>query len=486
MIGDQGTVPGKRGLMKRKISAFHLAILKKELLYLEEMGELSPNQAEKLLQHYEIADRQVGEKPGQYNLNFIQVISIIGAILVGLGVLSFVASNWSAMSYMERFILLLVTLILSYIAAWWMEVRKPNTSKALYYIGGFIYGAEIFYIGQMFHLGGEVGNALMAWAIGVLPLAIYRKDNILYGAAYGLFYLSIELTFMLPDDLTPSNWMFLILPLLFVANRYMNVFKSFLLIANFFLLYQFIEMRFMFGHEDLWFWIIPILIGLFALNKYVYPKERYLVIANFILLYQFAELNLFLRAIDDLYFLLGFGLVTAFLIYLGHKWMKRAVELFAANVVLSIQFLLLILYHLDVEVLFMYFFIVFIVGIVFTHFKIQGYEAVMKLMGNIFQLVSGLLLTFPLTYEKLTDAPIWMFFGLGYMIYGMFLVYSNKLFGVIIVSVLIFRFYVDLSLVFMNKSIAFLIGGLLLIGLGYWFEKTRRGEGKNEPKTKTK
>lgn len=473
--------------MKRKVNSFQYNFLKKELYYLEEAGELVPNQAEKLLQHYELIDKKLDRSQKTSNpLNFIQIISIIGAVLVGLGVLSFVASNWSSMSNMGKFSLLLAALLLFYLSAWWLEERKPNTSKALYYIGAFTYGAEIFYIGQMFHLGGEMGTALMAWSAGILTLAIYRKDHILYGVAYGLFYLSIELTFMLRDNGIPSLWMVAIIPLIFVVLRYMKVYKSYLLIATFFLLYQFIEMRFMFGDEDLWFWNIPILVSLFALNKYVFPKEKYLQIANFVLVYQFAELTLFIKAIDNVYFVFGFGVLTALLSFVGHKWMNKSVVLFVANVILSIQFLLLILYHLDVEVPFMYFLVIFIIGSIFVHFRLKDYEDAMMWLGYILQLGSGLVLTFPFAYENWTAITIWAFVGLVYMIYGMYMVYQNKLFGVIIVSVLIFRFYVDLSLVFMNKSIAFLVGGLLLLGLGFWFEKTRRGEGENDPKTKTK
>jgi uncharacterized membrane protein len=475
-----------RGLMKRKIYSYQYAMLKKELLYLEEIGELQPNQADRLLQQYEIIDHSAKRNTKNLSLNFIQIISIIGAVLIGLGVLSFVASNWSEMSNMEKFALLLFTLVVSYAAAWWMEVRKPNTSRALYYIGAFIYGAEIFYIGQMFHLGGAIGNALMAWAIGILPLAVYRKDKTLYAVGYILFYLSVELTFMVPDNGQPSLWMLVILPLLFIGNRFIKVFQTYLLMANFFLLYQFIEMRFVFGHEDLWFWIIPILIGLFALSKYVFPNEKYLLIINFIVLYQFAELTLFLRGIDHVLYALGFGLLTVFLIIIGHNWMKKSIVLFVANVILSIQFIMLMIYHLDIKELFFYFLVTFVIGMIFTHFIIKGYKSVMQWMGHILQLISGIVLTLPFIYDNLTDGSIWLFFGLGYMIYGMYLVYKNKLFGVLIVSVLILRFYVDLSLVFMNKSIAFLIGGILLLGLGLWFERTRRGDGKNERKTKTK
>ncbi|MFD1737552.1 DUF2157 domain-containing protein [Bacillus salitolerans] len=472
--------------MKREVTTFQYNILKRELLYLEEIGELSPNQAESFLQHYFINDHQSRPQKQSVRLNFIQIITMIGSILIGLGVLSFVASNWSAMSTMEKFSLLLVTLFIAYAAAWLLEEKKPVTSRALYYIGAFMYGAEIFYIGQMFHLGGNIGTAFMAWAIGIIPLAFYLKDKVLYGAGYGLFYLSIQLNFMTPASGDPSLWMLIILPLLFVAVRYTGDFSQYLIIANFFLLYQFVELKVMIDDTFHWFWIPPILLGLFALSKFVFPKEPYLVVVNFFLLYQFAEFTLFLNGIDNVYFALLFGTLTVFLIIIGHKFMKKSVILFIINVILSIQFIFLILIHLNIDVLFFYFFISFLVGIVFTHFTIEGYKEAMKWIGYLFQLVSGIVLTIPIVYDGLPEGPVWMFFGLAYIVYGVYLVYKNKLFGVLIVSILIFRFYVDLSLVFMNKSIAFLIGGILLLCLGFWFEKTRRGDGKYEQKKSTK
>ncbi|TXC85839.1 DUF2157 domain-containing protein [Metabacillus litoralis] len=475
--------------MKRKISSLQYEILKKELRYLEEIGKLPEKTSEELLQEYEIINNEPVAKSTSrktVSLNSIQIISIIGAVLIGLGVLSFVASNWSAMTSIEKFVLLLVTLISSYLLAWGTEEKKPNTSKALYYIGAFIYGAEIFYIGQMFHLGGDIGTAFLAWSLGLLPLAFYRKDHILFAVAFGLFYLAIELIFMIPSNGEPSLWLIVILPLLFIGIRFITVFQRALLIANFALLYQFIELRFMVNSELHMGWIILLLASTFALNKIVFPKEKYLIVVNFLLLYQFIELILFVKAIDHITYLIVFGLLTVILLVIGHIFMNKSIVLFPINVIIGIQFLCLILYHFDVEQLFVYFFVIFAIGIVFTHYRIKEYDDVMKWMGLIFQLVTGLMLTFPFSYGPLDITRIWIFFGLAYIVYGMFLVYQNKVFGVLLVSLLIFRFYVDLSLVFMNKSIAFFIGGLLLLGLGYWFEKTRRGDGKGESQKKTK
>lgn len=474
--------------MKRKISYFQYGILKNELKYLEDVGGLKPNQSDELLSYYEVSEmnhkansNHRSEK--KFSLNFISIISLIGAILIGLSILSFVASNWSAISDFGKFALLLSSLVASYIFAWLMEEKSPLTSKALYYIGVFAFGTEIFYIGQLFHIGGDIGTAFLAWSIGILPLTFYKNDKIIYAIAYGLFYLSIELKFMLIDGGNPSLWMIVILPLLFIAVHYVTLFKKYLLIANFVLLYQFIEMTLMIDSGDLWVLALPVIIGLFALNHYVYPQEKYLLIANFVLLYQFVEFNLWLKAVDS-------GLYVFFIIpaliglfFIGHKWMNKSVILFTANVIVSLQTIALILAHLGVESEFVYLALFFIIGLIFTHFHLPDYEIVMKWIGYAVQFIAGLGLTVPFIYGEET-VVLYFLFGFMYMIYGFFLVYKNQLFGVLLVSVLIFRFYVDLSLVFLNKSIAFFIGGILLLGLAYWFEKTRRGEKKREKNAK--
>jgi 4-amino-4-deoxy-L-arabinose transferase-like glycosyltransferase len=67
-------------------------------------------------------------------------------------------------------------------------------------------------------------------------------------------------------------------------------------------------------------------------------------------------------------------------------------------------------------------------------------------------------------------------FSILYVVYALTLVKKNSLYGVAIVCIFILRSYVDLSLGFMDKSIAFIVGGILLLALGLWFEKTRRKE----------
>ncbi|MDZ5472457.1 DUF2157 domain-containing protein [Bacillus sp. 31A1R] len=423
--------------MKRVVSIFQYELLRKEFQYLEDIGELAPQQAKHLLSFYEVPSQK--KEP----LNFIKVLSMIGALLIGLGVLSFVASNWAGLSDLTKFSVLLLSLILGYFVAWLTEYRKPILSKSLYYISVFVYGAEIFYIGQLFHLGGKLENAFLAWAIGVFPLAIYLKDKFLYGLSFVLIYLVIELKFMfVGDQLNPSTFMLIILPLLFAV----------------------------------WY---------FLFNKY-----RLLLVANLVLLYQFIQMKFAIQPLEQNDFPMVFTILLPLLFAIGHKFFNKSNAIFVVNSLLFLQWIAMTFYYFEVERVAVLFVIFLLVGITITHVQLPSYKHTMKNLGIIISFISGLILTARDLWMEGMDMspnsftfPWWIVFGIGYMIYGLFLVYRQQLIGVVIVSVLIFRFYIDVSLVFLNKSIAFLIGGIILLGLGFWFEKTRRGERRNEQKS---
>lgn len=419
--------------MKKKLP-FHLYdFLRRELQELEQKGQLLPNQATSLLDNYESVGLVTAEKR---KMPFFQLLSIIGAVLIGLGFLSFVASNWSGWSDMTKFSILLFALIFTYVIARLLEEKKPALSKSLYYIGVFAYGAEIFYIGQLFHLGGSVENAFLAWALGALPLAYYLNDRKLYYFSFALIYLSIEMKYMLIDG-PPSQWMLVILP------------------------------------------------ALFAVGYYVFKKFSILIIVNFLLLYQFIVTSYVFYPFAEKQFPLVLTLLLPLLFYVGHRVMNRSVPLFVGNVLLVFQWLILTLYYFEADKVVYFVLPIFLIGLFMAHRPFITYKDVMKRMGVLVHFFTGVMLTFSWVWEEYTNLystadtflfPFWLLFGIAYMVYGFFLAYKGELVGVIIVSFLIFRFYVDVSLVFMDKSIAFFIGGILLLVLGYWFEKTRRGE----------
>ncbi|MFC7440485.1 DUF2157 domain-containing protein [Laceyella putida] len=152
---------------KRSISSSAFEWLRQELSYFEQEGLVDAERVHRMLSVYEVRVR----------FNFIRVLLVIGALLVGAGVLSFIAGNWSDLSKTMKFLLILFGLVGAYAAGWRMEPSYPKTSKSLYYIGLAIYGAGIFLIGQMFHFSSSYQNAFLAWTIGAIPLVLYLKDR---------------------------------------------------------------------------------------------------------------------------------------------------------------------------------------------------------------------------------------------------------------------------------------------------------------------
>ncbi|WP_158553355.1 DUF2157 domain-containing protein [Peribacillus saganii] len=466
--------------MKRLVFLSQYEFLKREFDYLESIGRIAPHQSRELIECYEVKEIDSKQK-APIKLNFVQILLIIGAILIGLGILSFVASNWQGLHEFEKFSVLLLGLISAYAGAWLFEEKWPWLSKVLYYIGVFSYGGEIFFIGQMFHLGGEAGNALLAWALGTLPLAFYLKDKILYIFGFSLLYLGIEVKFFL--DESPSYLLLLLLPILFAAGHFLMNRNKILLYTNFFLLYQFIEAKYMFSSGGASYVMVMVIPLLFALWYYFLKKNIYVLIANFVLLYQFIEMKFAIGIVEGTEgeFPIVLTVLIPLLFIVGHKWMNKSIPLFAANFVLTLQWIILTMMYLDIGVLGYYLSLLFVIGIVISHIQHPDYRALMRTFGLAIQFSTGIILTFPYVWNDLvTDIPIWLIYGILYSVYILYLVYRQYLMGVIMFSVLILRFYVDISLVFMNKSIAFFIGGLLLIILGFWIEKTRRGEKKNE------
>lgn len=155
---------------KRSITKSQHQFLTEEFDFFVEQGLLPPNQKDSLLELYAV-------KGG---LSFVRIILLLGALLVGLGILSFIASNWQVMSKVSRFGLILISFVGFQLAGYKLTNLYPKLARSLTYISVFIYGAGIFLIGQMFNFGGHFTQAFLLWAVGILPLAFFTKDQIIH------------------------------------------------------------------------------------------------------------------------------------------------------------------------------------------------------------------------------------------------------------------------------------------------------------------
>ncbi len=103
----------------------------------------------------------------------VKVILMIGAVLIGAGILSFIAANWDYIPKPVKVGLILVSMILSYYLGWTIRERKgkPRTGETLYLLGSIIYGAGIFLVGQMFHVRANWPDGFILWSLGTIAIA---------------------------------------------------------------------------------------------------------------------------------------------------------------------------------------------------------------------------------------------------------------------------------------------------------------------------
>jgi uncharacterized membrane protein len=115
------------------------------------------------------------------------VFAVLGAVLFGFAVLSFVAANWNAMPKLARLLLLGATLWGCYAAAGALFIRKLDLfAHAAVLAGVAVYGAAIMLIAQMYHMDGNPPDAVLVWALGALLAAVLARSGVALAAAFVL------------------------------------------------------------------------------------------------------------------------------------------------------------------------------------------------------------------------------------------------------------------------------------------------------------
>ena len=113
------------------------------------------------------------------------VLAVLGAVLFGFAVMSFVAANWSAMSKLARLLLLLVGLWGCYAAAGVLIRRRLEAFAGAAILGGIaVYGGSIMLIAQMYHMEGHAPDAIFVWGLGALLAAVLLQSNAALAAAF--------------------------------------------------------------------------------------------------------------------------------------------------------------------------------------------------------------------------------------------------------------------------------------------------------------
>ncbi len=143
--------------------------LTKDVARWREAGWVTPEGESAILA--ELADKGTGFRAAS-------ILGVLGAVLLGFAVMSFVAANWQDMPRITRLGLLLSLLFASYIVAAALFSRGLDLfAHAAVLLGACIFGASIMLIAQMYHIDGNPPDAALMWAAGTFLAGIAFGSN---------------------------------------------------------------------------------------------------------------------------------------------------------------------------------------------------------------------------------------------------------------------------------------------------------------------
>lgn len=118
----------------------------------------------------------------------IIIVVTSAAILIGLGIFSFISSNWQKIGKPQKLGIIILAIILFYSAGWILKekYKYEKTGNAFILLGAIMYGAGIFLTAQMFNVRANWPDGFILWMIGTLIMA-FALDS------FPLFYLAIPL-----------------------------------------------------------------------------------------------------------------------------------------------------------------------------------------------------------------------------------------------------------------------------------------------------
>lgn len=175
---------------------------------------------------------------------FVMILIGLGSILLGLGVITFVAANWQQWPREFKIILLLSLFIGVNTSGFYLWRSDPQTGKTkrlgegLLIFGAISLGANISLMAQMFHIGGSPYGLFLVWGLGVLAMAYSLRLTslgILSILLLGIGYWSGVSNIFFPGELTGLEFLLvhiaLVTAVLFVPLAYWCKSRAIFIIA---------------------------------------------------------------------------------------------------------------------------------------------------------------------------------------------------------------------------------------------------------------
>ncbi len=145
-----------------------------ELPGLVSKGILPADSADRLRLHYGEAGAQASRRLA------IVLFSVIGAVLVGGGIVLLLAHNWDQFSRAMRAMLAYLPMVLGQLAVAWTLSRKNAGVGVREATGAFLtltVGACVAIVSQLYHISDDFGAFMLTWMLLIVPL-MYVLDAV--------------------------------------------------------------------------------------------------------------------------------------------------------------------------------------------------------------------------------------------------------------------------------------------------------------------
>jgi uncharacterized membrane protein len=161
---------------KKTVSLKTLSWLLKEIELWRTEGVVSPEQAGQLQSRYRT--QYESQEKGRPDMMTI-VISITGALLIGLGVILFIAYNWDKISREVHTGMILSAMVIAYLGGYFIREKYPAyriLGEAAIFLGAIFFGSGIWLIAQMYNINAHYPNGFLFWAIGAIAVSYVTQS----------------------------------------------------------------------------------------------------------------------------------------------------------------------------------------------------------------------------------------------------------------------------------------------------------------------
>lgn len=105
-------------------------------------------------------------------------LAVVGALLLGIAAIAFIAANWSEIPRLARFALVIgVFLATAAGASWAARAERPILTNTLMTVAALIYAAAIGLTGQIFDIAGDPQRALRGAGLAAFALAFAGRST---------------------------------------------------------------------------------------------------------------------------------------------------------------------------------------------------------------------------------------------------------------------------------------------------------------------